>query len=54
VLKYRKYKHLDLSNIKEITANEAGIAVLPKWIVKDCLNIKKLNLDENQIKTISN
>jgi len=51
-LKYTKYKHLDLSNLKKITANDVGITAIPRWL-RYCKNLKILELEKNQIQNIS-
>ena len=40
-LKYNKCRHLDLTNLKKITAINVGIDRMPLWM-KDCHNLKIL------------
>lgn len=40
-MKYKKHKHLDLSNLKQISANRADIEHIPLW-VRECRNLKIL------------
>jgi Leucine-rich repeat (LRR) protein len=51
-LKYNKYRHLDLSNLKQITAVRAGLLSLSRW-VKSCHSLKILDLNWNNITRIS-
>ena len=46
VMKYKKHKHLDLSNIKQITANRVELDEIPKW-VRECRNLKILEFEHN-------
>ena len=40
-IKYKKYKHLDISNLKQITANRVGLQEIPSWL-RECRNLKVL------------
>ena len=51
VLRYTKYKTLDLSKLNKVTIEDAGFTAIPKWILQ-CINIKILDLYENKIKSI--
>lgn len=53
--KYTKYKRLDsvnLKQIKQITMHNADLMEVPKWIARECSNIRKLSLNNNSISTI--
>lgn len=50
-LRYSKYRHLDLSNLKHICLESAELTSMPKWM-NECTNLKKLELRSNKIKTI--
>jgi Leucine-rich repeat (LRR) protein len=52
VLRYRKYRHLDLSNLKRIAASEVGLTTLPVWL-RDCHNLSELELYYNKIREVS-
>ena len=49
-LKYKKYKSLDATNVKQITANKVELEEIPYWL-KDCKNLKILSLEQNGVKT---
>ena len=48
VLKYNKYRHLDLSNLKQINVSRAALTHISKWI-RECHNLKILDLSWNNI-----
>jgi Leucine-rich repeat (LRR) protein len=51
-LRYTKYKHLDISNLKEIKVNNENLQEIPCW-VRDCRNLKKFTAAYNSIKAAS-
>lgn len=50
-LKYYKYDSLKLDYINTLQARQLKLEIMPLWICR-CLNLKHLNLGENQIKDI--
>jgi Leucine-rich repeat (LRR) protein len=50
-LKYKKYRHLDLSNLKHIEVSSAQLSEIPRWL-KECHNLQKLNLNNNRISEV--
>ena len=50
-LRYNKYRHLDLSNLKHVSLESAELTSMPKWM-NECTNLKKLELGSNKIKRI--
>ena len=45
-IKYRKYKHLDLSNLKVIECRGIGLKELPRWL-RICSNLKIIIMNKN-------
>jgi Leucine-rich repeat (LRR) protein len=50
-LKYKKYRHLDLSNLKHIEVKSIKLSEIPKWL-KECHSLQKLNLNNNRISEV--
>ena len=48
-MKYKKYNHVDLSNIKQISANNVELNKMPEWIPL-CRNLKIILLEHNNLK----
>jgi hypothetical protein len=42
-LRYRKYRHLELSNLKHIEVISVGLRGIPNWVV-ECHNLQTLDL----------
>jgi hypothetical protein len=49
--RYKKHRHLDLSNIKKIIAKGVGLTEVPSWL-RECHNLKVLKLERNKITAI--
>ena len=48
-MKYKKYNHVDLSNIKQISGNNVELNKIPEWIPL-CRNLKIILLEHNNLK----
>ena len=51
-LKYNKYRHLDISNLREIVAFKVNMQKIPKWL-KECSGLIKLDFWLNGITKVS-
>jgi Leucine-rich repeat (LRR) protein len=50
-LKYKKYRQLDLSNLKHIEVKAMGLKELPSWL-RECHNLQTLELADNHISAV--